>query len=107
MCAKEASIEFVQYMTSPEVQTYRAVVGAYVPTIPEVSERPAVIEAMPFLQPMESVRRVTRPAGVLADDYNEGSTAFFQGVNQVLTGADPEQQMSQVAQRLQRLLRRR
>jgi trehalose/maltose transport system substrate-binding protein len=104
--AQEAAIEFVRYMTSPEVQTYRALVGAYVPTIPSVAQQPAVLEALPFLQPMENVKRVTRPSGILADKYNEGSTAIFQGVNQILNGADAAPVLRPIEQKLQRLVRR-
>jgi trehalose/maltose transport system substrate-binding protein len=103
---QEAAAEFVRYMTSPEVQTYRAIEGSFVPTIPEVAQDPQVLEAMPFLEPMEDVVRVTRPSTELAERYNEGSTAIFQGVNQILNGQDAAQVVPQIEQRLQRLLGR-
>lgn len=102
--APEASIEFVRYMASPEVQTWRAVLGSFVPTIPEVAARPEVIEAMPFLQPMEEVERVTRPSREAGERYNEVSTVIFQGVNRILTGQDAAQILPQVAQQLERIL---
>jgi trehalose/maltose transport system substrate-binding protein len=66
----DASIEFVRYMTSPEVETWRAVVGSYVPTIASVAENPDVLKAMPFLKNLASVQRVTRPSRDTGLDYN-------------------------------------
>jgi trehalose/maltose transport system substrate-binding protein len=100
----DAAIEFVRYMTSPEVETYRAVVGSYVPTITSVSADPRVLQAMPFLKNLADVVRVTRPSRELGANYNQGSTVFFQGVYRVLQGQDAAQILPQVAQQLQRLL---
>jgi trehalose/maltose transport system substrate-binding protein len=102
--APEAAIEFVRYMASPEVQTWRAVLGSFVPTIPDVASKPEVLQAMPFLQPMEQVERVTRPSRETGERYNEVSTIIFQGVNQILTGQDAAQVLPGVAQRLQRIV---
>jgi trehalose/maltose transport system substrate-binding protein len=102
--AIEGSTEFVRYLASPEVQTYRAVVGTFVPTIPAVAERPEVLVAMPFLKNLASVDRVTRPSRALGERYNEGSTAIFQGVNQILNGADAATVLPNVQRMLERLL---
>src|SRR5207245_7918186 len=45
---QDASIAFIRYLTSPEVQAYPAVVGAYVPTIAEVAPRSAVLHVEPY-----------------------------------------------------------
>jgi trehalose/maltose transport system substrate-binding protein len=100
---QDASIEFIRYLTSPEVQAYRAVVGAYVPTIAEVAARPDVLQVEPYLKNLADVVRVVRPSKVTADRYNEASTAVFQGVNQILNGQDAAQVLPGVQQRLQRL----
>ncbi len=102
--AIDASIEFVRYAASPEIQTYRAVVGTFVPTIPAVAERPEVLTAMPFLKNLSSVERVTRPSRALGERYNEGSTAFFQGVNQILNGQDAAAILPNVERQITRLL---
>jgi len=102
--ATDASIEFVRYATSPEVQSYRAVVGTYVPTIQAVADRPEVVTAMPFLKNLSSVDRVVRPSNALGERYNEGSTAIFQGVNQILNGQDASAVLPQVQRQLERLL---
>ncbi len=100
----DAGVEFVRYMASPEVQAWRAVVGTFLPTIQAVAAMPAVVQAQPFLKNIGDVQRVTRPSTVLADQYNQGSTIFFQGVNQVLNGQDAGSVLPNVAQQLTRLL---
>jgi trehalose/maltose transport system substrate-binding protein len=104
--AQAPAVEFVRYMTSAEGQAYRAIVGSFVPTMPGVAERPAVQQAQPFLKNLASVERVTRPSSATGERYNEVSTAFFQGVNQILNGADAKQILPQIEQRIQRLLPR-
>ncbi|HWQ11474.1 MAG TPA: ABC transporter substrate-binding protein [Roseiflexaceae bacterium] len=101
----DAAIEFVRYMTSPEVQTYRAVVGSFVPTIQSVTTDPQVVAAMPFLENLADVERVTRPSNEFGENYNQGSTIFFQGVSRILQGQDPAQVLPQVEQQLGRFLR--
>jgi trehalose/maltose transport system substrate-binding protein len=97
---QDAAVEFVRYLTSPEVETWRAVVGSYVPTIASVAENPDVLKAMPFLKNLASVQRVTRPSRDTGLDYNEASTAIFQGVNQILKGEDAAAVLPGVEQKL-------
>jgi trehalose/maltose transport system substrate-binding protein len=103
--AQDAAIEFVRYMTGPDVVTWRAVVGSYVPLYQSVSDNPAVQQAQPYLSKLANVQRVTRPSNPLGDQYNQGSTAIFQGINQVLTGSDAQQQLQTIQSTLQRLVR--
>jgi trehalose/maltose transport system substrate-binding protein len=100
----DASIELVRYMASPDVEAYRAVVGSFVPTIQAVADRPDVLQSMPFLRNLASVERVTRPSRALAESYNEGSTAVFQGVNQILNGQDAASVLPNVQRTLERLI---
>ncbi|HET8628856.1 MAG TPA: ABC transporter substrate-binding protein [Thermomicrobiales bacterium] len=102
--AQDAAVEFVRYIGSPEVVKWRAIVGTYVPLYTAVAEDPDVIKNQPYLKNLADVERVVRPSNALGANYNEGSTAIFQGISQVLTGADPKSQLSQISQRLQRLL---
>lgn len=103
--AQDASIEFVRYMCSPDVVAWRGVVGSYVPLQPAVTNSPAVQKAQPYLQNLADVVRVTRPSNALGENYNQGSTAIFQAVNQVLNGGDASQQLQSAQGQLQRLLR--
>ncbi len=101
---KQAAIEFVKYLTSPQVEAWRAVAGSYAPTIVAVANNPQVQKAMPVLK-VQAVR-VTRPAGILGKNYNQGSAAIYQGVNQIENGSDPKSVLPQVQQQLQSLLKK-
>jgi len=101
---QDAAIQLVAYFTTPEVQTWRAIAGSFVPTIQSVAENPQVVQVMPYLQTTASVDRVGRPTAVFLDNYNQASTAFFQGVSQVLGGQDANQVLPDVQSKLQRLL---
>ena len=103
--SQDASIEFVRYMTSPEAQKFRALVGAYLPTISSVQSDADVIKALPLLAKLKDVTLVTRPSNSTGARYNEASIAFFQGVSQVLQKTEPKTALEQVDQRLQRVLR--
>jgi trehalose/maltose transport system substrate-binding protein len=102
--AQDASIEFVRYMTSPEVETWRAVVGSYVPTMESVASDPDVVKAMPFFTNLQDVVRVTRPSGPAGEKYNQVSTYFFQGVNKILNGDDASSVVPQVQQQIERVM---
>ncbi|HLI27435.1 MAG TPA: ABC transporter substrate-binding protein [Chloroflexota bacterium] len=102
--APEAAVELVRYLTSAPVQVYRALRGSFLPTRPAVAADPRVLAAEPFLGPLQAVERVTRPARDAGARYNQVSTAFFQGVNQVLNGADAVQLLPRVARRIERAL---
>jgi trehalose/maltose transport system substrate-binding protein len=102
---QDASIQFISYLTSPEFQTYRGVVGGFVPTIPAVADNPAVQQAQPYLAKLGNVSRVARPSAQTAENYNQVSTAIFQGVNQILNGQDASSVLPNVQNQMTRLLR--
>jgi trehalose/maltose transport system substrate-binding protein len=103
---KDASIEFVRYMTSPAVEKFDAIFNTNVPTIPSVAKDPAVVRANPYLKPnIATVARVTRPAKYLKTHYNEGSKAIYQGINQILNGTPAKNVLPGIQSKLQRLLR--
>jgi trehalose/maltose transport system substrate-binding protein len=101
----DASVEFVRYLTSPEVQKFRAVNGSFLPTIPAVQKDADVVQAIPFIGKAKDVSLVARPSNGTGDRYNEVSIAFFQGVSQVLQGQDAAKVLPQVEQRIDRALR--
>ncbi|HEV7666761.1 MAG TPA: ABC transporter substrate-binding protein [Chloroflexota bacterium] len=102
--AQDAAIQYVRYVTSPEVQLWRAIAGGFVPTIQTVAENPDVLAVQPYLKNVGNVDRVGRPAGVFGESYNQASTAFFQGVSQILGGADATTILPDVQRKLQALL---
>jgi trehalose/maltose transport system substrate-binding protein len=100
----DASIEFIRYLASPEYQLFRAVVGSYVPTIDSVANNPAVQQNQPYLSKVGGVTRVARPSAETGENYNQVSTAFFQGVNNIENGQDPASVLPTVQNQIQRLL---
>jgi trehalose/maltose transport system substrate-binding protein len=100
----EAATEFVKYMVSPEVVKWRAIVATFVPLIIDVAEDPEVIANQPYLENLAGVTRVTRPSQSTGENYNQVSTEFFQGVNEILTGGSADDIIPSVAQRIERLL---
>jgi trehalose/maltose transport system substrate-binding protein len=103
---QDAAQEFIRYMCSKEVSTYRAVIGNYVPLYTDVAQNPDVQQAQPYLKVRENIDIVVRPSNGLGEKYNQGSTFFYQGVNQVLTGQDPKRELQQIAQQLQSVVRK-
>jgi len=100
--AQQAATEWVRYTTSAESQTYRAVVGSFVPTQAAVAQDPSVVQAEPFLKSTADVVRVARPSTETGDKYNQISTIFFQGVSQILNGQDAASIVPNVTQQIQR-----
>ncbi|HLZ30906.1 MAG TPA: ABC transporter substrate-binding protein [Chloroflexota bacterium] len=102
--AQDAAVLYVRYVTSAPVQTWRAIAGGFVPTIQSVAENADVNVAQPYLKAVANVERVGRPAGLYGENYNQASTAFFQGVSQILGGQDAAQVLPGVQQKLTQLL---
>lgn len=99
---QEAAIEFVRYLTSPEVQHWRALIGSYVPTIRSVSEATDVIAEMPFLADFTTnVERVARPSSLQEVSYPELSQSFYLGVHEILSGQDPGQILTMMHNRVE------
>jgi trehalose/maltose transport system substrate-binding protein len=101
---KDASIEFVRYMTSPAVEKFDALTNSNVPTILSVAKDKQVRAKNPYLKPaIASVPRVTRPAKFLKTHYNEASKVIYQGINQILNGSSASQVLPQIKSRLQQI----
>lgn len=87
---QDAAIEYVKYMCSPEILKSRAIELSLLPTIGQLYEDgdiAAASEFMPRLRPVFEGGAVARPSTVAGELYNSVSTAYFQRVNQILTGA--------------------
>lgn len=100
--AQDAAAQFVKYLTSPEVEAWRALAGSYAPTIPALAQVPKIVQERPFLQVQS--KRVARPTAALGKNYNQGSSAIYQGVHNVESGADAKGVLPGVAQQLKGLV---
>jgi trehalose/maltose transport system substrate-binding protein len=102
----DASADLVRYLSSAEIQKKRAMAFSILPTLPGLYSDPDVLAKNPFFKIMQDVfnNAVARPSTVTGADYNQVSTALFQNVNKVLTGAesgkDAVVQVEQVAKRI-------
>ena len=87
--SQDATIEFVKYMTSPELQTSYAIERSHLPTIPAVYDDVAVAASSEFIPRLKAVfeAAVGRPSAQTGDLYPELSTVFYQQLNQVLSGS--------------------
>ena len=89
--SQEAAIEFCRYLTSPELQKAHAIERSNPPTIPAVFDDPDVVTVNPFYPTLREVLEsgaVVRPSTVSGELYNEVSAAYYQAVNQILSGQD-------------------
>src|SRR6516162_10678272 len=86
----DAAADLVRYLSSAEVQKKRAIDWSVLPTRPSLYSDPDVLAKYPFFKAMLDVlnNALARPSTVTGADYNQLSTAFFQNVNKVLTGAE-------------------
>lgn len=102
----EAAAELVRYWTSPDVLAWRAQLGSYLPTMPEVYDRPEVANAQGLYRVIPEVlpHVVARPSTETRDLYNEVSIAYQQGVAEILQGYDPQEAGRQMQRDLQSAL---
>jgi trehalose/maltose transport system substrate-binding protein len=103
--------DLVRYLCSAEIQKKRTIDFSLLPTRPALYSDPDVLAKYPFFKTMLDVfnNAVARPSTVTGADYDQLSTAFFQNVNKVLTGAesgkDAVVQVETPSSRLNRCLR--
>jgi trehalose/maltose transport system substrate-binding protein len=85
---KDAAIELVKFLTSPEIQRVNAVTRGYAPTRPALYDSPA-LKANAFFATLRNVLlngAVTRPSTAAGAKYDRLSTAYFTAVRQTLIG---------------------
>ena len=89
----DAAADLVRFLASAEEQKDRAFVLGEVPTLPDLYSDADILAKLPWLKNLLEVlnNAVARPSTVSGADYNQVSTAFFQNVNEVLTGAKTAQ----------------
>jgi trehalose/maltose transport system substrate-binding protein len=80
---RQAAIEFLTYLTSPDIQRWRAHYG-YLPTIISLANDPEVQEHIPFLDDLEPVVPITRPSSTLGERYPDASRCFYSSIHRIL-----------------------
>ena len=87
---QEAALEFVKYLTSPELQRSYVIERGNLPTIASVYDDSAVAAAsdfVPQLRPIFEGGAVARPSAIAGRYYNDVSVAYQTTVSQILAGA--------------------
>jgi trehalose/maltose transport system substrate-binding protein len=85
---KDAAIELVKFLTSPEIQRVNAKTRGYAPTRPTLYDSPE-LKANPFFATLRDALldgAVTRPSTAAGSQYDRVSTAYFTAVRQTLIG---------------------
>jgi trehalose/maltose transport system substrate-binding protein len=79
---QRSSIEFIRYLSGPEVQKWRAKEGTYQPTIEKLFQDIDVQKALPFLNDdwFHNIELIIRPSSQLGDRYNGVSWCIYTSV---------------------------
>lgn len=85
---QEAAIELVRWLTSEEMQKYRAIRLASLPTVVSLYDDAEIAEAQPIIPRWKDVflNAVPRPSGPTQVKYNEVSSLFWTAVHNTLSG---------------------
>jgi trehalose/maltose transport system substrate-binding protein len=106
---KEAAIEFVKYLASPELQKANSIERSLLPTRPTVYDDVDVLKVNPYYTSMKGVflgGAVVRPSTVSGNRYNDVSRIYFTNVHQILTGhKTAEMAVADIERELRQLLR--
>ena len=89
----DVAADLVKYLSSAEIQKRRAIELSMLPTRPTLYTDSEILAKNGWFKNMTEVLQnaVARPSTVTGADYNQISTAFFQNVNQVLSGTESAQ----------------
>ena len=84
----DASIELVKWIASPEMQKYRALKGANLPTIQALYDDAEIAKEQPIIPRWKEVflNAVPRPSAPAKVRYNEVSSLFWTAVHKTLSG---------------------
>jgi trehalose/maltose transport system substrate-binding protein len=105
---KEAALDLILFLTSPEEQKRRAITYSYNPTIPAIYKDPEVLKAVPFYGPLYEVmvKTVARPSRITGERYNQASAEFVETVHTILAdGGGAEHLLPDLQRKLERLRR--
>jgi trehalose/maltose transport system substrate-binding protein len=104
----DAAADLVRFLSSAEVQKKRAIDLSFLPSLPALYTDPDVLAKNPFFKIMLDVlnNAVARPSTVTGADYNQLSSAVYDNVNRVLTGAESgKDAVAQIEQEAKRIVR--
>jgi trehalose/maltose transport system substrate-binding protein len=101
----ELAVDLVRYLTSPEEQKRRALVGSFNPTISSLYKDPELLQANPFIGELYNTftNAVSRPT-ITGAKYNQVSTEFRNAVYSTLSGkGKAEANLKKAEERIKKL----
>lgn len=101
----QLAVDLVRHLTSRPEQRRRALEGAFNPTIADLYQDEALLEALPFLRLLAPTVRqaVARPSAVTGQSYNRVSSAVFNAVHRILSGrAEADEELAALERALAR-----
>lgn len=103
----EAAVAFVKYLSSPDVQRWRAIEGSFLPTRRAVYDDAELLRSRPFMKNVPAVmeQAVARPSGRTRERYARVSRVYYTGVFQILKGAPAQATCNAMQRSLQALLK--
>ncbi len=105
----EEAIQFINFISTKEVQIRRALEGGYIATRPDVYEEQQIVDVVPYFAIMQDTLEaaVPRPANPAGRRYSEVSAAYYEAVHAILTSdQDPERILSEAEDKIQQVLER-
>ena len=88
---KEAAWTFIEFLTAPEQQRFRAAEGSFLPTLTALYDDEEVQESVPVLGFAREALRYTRPRPV-SPYYSDMSLAIAEQFNVILKGDQPPEE---------------
>jgi trehalose/maltose transport system substrate-binding protein len=86
---REAAIELVRFLTSPEIQRVNAITRGYAPTRLDIYDDPAVLRSNKLFRTLRKVLAdgaIIRPSSAAGARYDAISEAYFTAARSTLTG---------------------
>jgi trehalose/maltose transport system substrate-binding protein len=88
---REAAIELVRFLTSPEIQRVNAITRGYAPARLDIFDDPAVLKSNTLFKTLHDVLvedAMIRPSTAAGDQYDAVSAAYFAAARRALTGQE-------------------
>jgi multiple sugar transport system substrate-binding protein len=101
----DAAWKFIEFLTAPEQQKFRAVKGSYLPTRTDLYDDPEIQESVPVVALAREALQHTRPRPV-SPCYSDVSLEMQEQFNAALTGdITPEDAARTLKENLENLIR--
>ena len=105
---KDAAWEFIQFMTAPEQQEFRATEGSFLPTLNSLYEDQEVLSQAPVIELARDIVRGDARSRPVTPYYSDISSRLAGGFHSALTGeTDPEQVVQNLSEEMQNIIEER